>query len=97
MKRVAYVCDTRDVRALPGSRQQGREGMMKLTFWFEFASTYSYPSTVRIGELAAKAGVEIGWKPFLLGPIFKARGWYNSPFSPHPAKEKYMVRAGKPF
>ncbi len=66
--------------------------MKKLTFWFEFASTYSYLSAMRIEELAAQAGVEIVWKPFLLGPIFKAQGWDNSPFNLHPAKGKYMVR-----
>jgi 2-hydroxychromene-2-carboxylate isomerase len=66
--------------------------MTKLTFWFEFASTYSYLSAMRIEELAAKAGVEIAWKPFLLGPIFKAQGWDSSPFNLYPAKGKYMVR-----
>ena len=66
--------------------------MEKLTFWFEFASTYSYLSAMRIEELAAKAGVEIVWKPFLLGPIFKAQGWDTSPFNLYPAKGKYMVR-----
>ena len=58
----------------------------------QFASTYSYLSAMRIEELAAKAGVEIVWKPFLLGPIFKGQGWDTSPFNLYPAKGKYMVR-----
>ena len=66
--------------------------MPKLEFWFEFASTYSYLSAMRIEAAAAAAGVEIVWKPFLLGPIFKARGWATSPFNLDPAKGRYMVR-----
>ena len=27
-----------------------------LDFWFEFASTYSYPAALRIGALAAQRG-----------------------------------------
>jgi 2-hydroxychromene-2-carboxylate isomerase len=50
-------------------------------FWFEFASTYSYPAAMRVGALARDAGVAIRWQPFLLGPIFKAQGWDNSPFN----------------
>ena len=46
-----------------------------LDFWFDFASTYSYLAAGRIGPLAAEAGVEVRFRPFLLGPIFKAQGW----------------------
>ncbi len=64
----------------------------KLEFWFDFASTYSYLSAMRIGALGAKASVEIVWLPFLLGPIFKAQGWDNSPFNLYPVKGQYMWR-----
>lgn len=63
-----------------------------LDFWFEFASTYSYPAAMRIGPLAEKAGVAVRWRPFLLGPIFQAQGWDNSPFNIYPAKGRYMWR-----
>lgn len=66
--------------------------MGRLTFWFEFASTYSYPAAMRIDELGAAADVEIVWRPFLLGPIFKAQGWPDSPFNLYPAKGEYMWR-----
>src|SRR5262249_21390843 len=46
-----------------------------LDFRFEFSSTYSYPATMRIGALAAHAGVGVRLRPFLLGPIFLAQGW----------------------
>ena len=64
----------------------------QLVFWFDFASTYSYLSAMRIEDLARDAGVEIKWMPFLLGPIFQAQGWGNSPFNIYPAKGKYMWR-----
>lgn len=63
-----------------------------LDFWFEFASTYSYPAALRIGALAKAAGVNARWRPFLLGPIFKEQGWDNSPFNIYPAKGRYMWR-----
>src|SRR5882757_8742929 len=63
-----------------------------LDFWFDFGSTYSYPAAMRIGPLAAAAGVAVRFRPFLLGPIFKAQGWETSPFNLYPAKGRYMVR-----
>jgi 2-hydroxychromene-2-carboxylate isomerase len=63
-----------------------------LEFWFEFASTYSYPAAMRIEAAAAAAGVRVVWRPFLLGPIFGAQGWRDSPFNIYPAKGRYMWR-----
>jgi 2-hydroxychromene-2-carboxylate isomerase len=64
----------------------------KLEFWFDFASTYSYLTAMRIEPLAAAAGVDVAWRPFLLGPIFKSQGWMTSPFNLYPAKGRYMIR-----
>ena len=66
--------------------------MEPIEFWFEFASSYSYPAALRIEEVARRAGVPIVWRPFLLGPIFKAQGWNDSPFNIYPAKGHYMWR-----
>jgi 2-hydroxychromene-2-carboxylate isomerase len=63
-----------------------------LEFWYEFASTYSYLAAMRIEALAQAAGVEIRWRPFLLGPIFAAQGWNSSPFNLFPSKGRYMWR-----
>jgi 2-hydroxychromene-2-carboxylate isomerase len=63
-----------------------------LEFWYEFASTYSYLAAMRIEEMAAGADVAIRWRPFLLGPIFAAQGWNNSPFNLYPVKGRYMWR-----
>jgi 2-hydroxychromene-2-carboxylate isomerase len=61
-------------------------------FFFEFASTYSYPAAMRVEDAAAAAGVSLAWRPFLLGPIFAAQGWNDSPFNLYPAKGTYMWR-----
>jgi 2-hydroxychromene-2-carboxylate isomerase len=66
--------------------------MAALEFWYEFGSTYSYPAAMRIEPLAEKAGVGLRWRPFLLGPIFKAYGWNDSPFNIYEVKGRYMWR-----
>jgi 2-hydroxychromene-2-carboxylate isomerase len=63
-----------------------------LDFWFDFASTYSYPAALRIGRLADETGVKVRFRPFLLGPIFKAQGWTTSPFNLFEAKGRHMWR-----
>jgi 2-hydroxychromene-2-carboxylate isomerase len=63
-----------------------------IEFWFEFASTYSYPAAMRIEPLAQQAGVRVVHRPFLLGPIFAAQGWNDSPFNIYEAKGRYMWR-----
>jgi 2-hydroxychromene-2-carboxylate isomerase len=63
-----------------------------LDFWFDFASTYSYLAAMRIEPLAQKAEVRVRFRPFLLGPIFKALGWSTSPFNLYPAKGRHMWR-----
>ena len=47
---------------------------------------------MRIGSLAEAAGVAVRWRPFLLGPIFRAQGWDDSPFNLYPSKGRYMWR-----
>jgi 2-hydroxychromene-2-carboxylate isomerase len=64
----------------------------RLEFWYEFASTYSYLSAMRIEKVAAAAKLAVAWRPFLLGPIFRAQGWNDSPFNVYPAKGRYMWR-----
>ena len=63
-----------------------------LEFWFELASAYSYLAAMRIEARAERAGVTVRWRPFLLGPVFRAQGWNDSPFNIYPAKGRYMWR-----
>ena len=65
---------------------------MELQFWYEFASTYSYLAVMRIDALASAEGIAVRWRPFLLGPIFAAQKWNDSPFNIYPAKGRYMWR-----
>lgn len=66
--------------------------MPEIEFWYDFASTYSYLTAMRIEPLAKAAGVRAAYRPFLLGPIFKAQGLTTSPFAANPVKGQYMAR-----
>jgi 2-hydroxychromene-2-carboxylate isomerase len=67
-------------------------GPEAVEFWFEFASTYSYPASQRVEAAARERGVPLVWRAFLLGPIFRDQGWDDSPFNIYPAKGRYMWR-----
>jgi len=62
----------------------------EIEFWFEFGSNYSYLSVMRIEDAARRLGVRIVWKPFLLGPIFRALGFETSPFMLQKEKGAYV-------
>ena len=62
----------------------------EIEFWFEFGSNYSYLSVMRIEDEAKRRGVRIIWRPFLLGPIFRALGMQASPFVSQKEKGAYV-------
>ncbi|MGH8816082.1 MAG: DsbA family protein, partial [Achromobacter pestifer] len=64
----------------------------RMQMWFDFASPYSYLAIERIDVLARSAGVQVDLNPFLLGPIFQAQGWNDTPFRLFPGKGAYMMR-----
>jgi 2-hydroxychromene-2-carboxylate isomerase len=65
----------------------------RLEFWFDFASSYSYPAAIRIEGAASKVGLDLVWRPFLLGPLFASQqGLKDSPFNLFSAKGAYMWR-----
>jgi len=66
--------------------------MVAVEFWFEFASTYSYPAAMRVERVAAAAKVQVIWRPFLLGPVFGKQGLTDSPFNVYEQKGRYMWR-----
>ena len=72
-----------------------------IEFWFDFASNYSYLTAMRIESLADSLGVEVAWRPFLLGPIFQSFGWESSPFVLQKQKGEYtwkdMARQARKF
>lgn len=64
-----------------------------LEFWYDHASTYSYPVVLKVEAAAAARGLRVAWRPFLLGPIFEALlGFADSPFNRNPARGRYMWR-----
>src|SRR5712672_257830 len=64
-----------------------------LQFWFDFGSTYSYVGAMRVEAECARAGVQVEYKPFLLGPIFtELLGIKDSPFNVQPVRGRYMWR-----
>ena len=65
--------------------------MQRLTFWFEYGSTYTWLSVARIDALAQAYGAQIEWRPFLLSAILKQRGMVEGPFA-EPVKGRYMWR-----
>jgi 2-hydroxychromene-2-carboxylate isomerase len=66
--------------------------MPKMDFWFDYSSTYSYLAASRIEPLAMAAGVQVRWRPFLLGPVFKVQGLNASPAEVYPIKGRYAWR-----
>src|SRR2546428_12369298 len=64
-----------------------------LQFWFDFASTYSYVAAMRVEKKNERAGVQVEYRPFLLGPIFtELLGIKDSPFNVQPVRGRYMWR-----
>lgn len=47
---------------------------------------------MRIDQLCAGTGLQVDWRAFLLGPIFRDIGWNDSPFKIYPIKGRYMWR-----
>lgn len=58
-----------------------------IEFWFDFSSPYGYIASTQIDDLAEENGRKVVWRPFLLGPIFKASG--NQPLIGQPLKGAY--------
>ena len=70
--------------------------MPRMQMWFDFASPYSYLAIERIEDLAREAGVRVELRPFLLGPIFQAQGWNDTPFRLFPGKGAHDARHRAP-
>ncbi len=63
----------------------------KIDFFFNFGSTYSYLTIMRLEDEASKAGVEIRWRPFNVRKLFVEQT--NIPFPKEKvAKVAYMWR-----
>ncbi len=59
-------------------------------YYFEFSSPYGYIASHLVDDLGTRIGREIRWRPFLLGPVFKATG--TAPLVEIPMKGDYSRR-----
>ncbi len=80
------------MRSIVREVELGEAAWPLVEVWFDFASTYSYPAVWRVEDLARRSAVRLAWRPFVLGPIFRKRGWSDSPFNLDPVKGRYMWR-----
>ena len=51
-------------RALSGGGGGAEPPQPELEYWFSTLSTYTYVSTMRIAQQAARRGVRLLWRPF---------------------------------
>lgn len=84
------VCSLAAIRPIASDRGMTTSRNAEIEFWFEFGSNYSYLSVMRIEHEARLHGVDVLWKPFLLGPIFRALGLDPSPFLLQKEKGAYV-------
>ena len=61
-----------------------------IEFFFDVASPYSYLAAARLDALGKSGEVDVVWRPFLLGAVFKATG--NRAPAMVPAKGRYLYR-----
>ncbi|MBR0567584.1 2-hydroxychromene-2-carboxylate isomerase [Azoarcus sp. L1K30] len=71
---------------------ESSNGGVEIEFWFDPASSYSYIAAADLAGIEARCGAMFRYRPFLLGPIFAAQGWNDSPFNLYPGKGAYMWR-----
>lgn len=62
----------------------------EIELFFDIGSSYSYLAATQMEALAARTGVPVRWRPFLLGGVFKATG--NDMPARLPAKAKWMLQ-----
>ena len=61
-----------------------------IDYYFEFSSPYGYIASHLVDAMGTRVGREVRWRPFLLGPIFKATG--TAPLVEIPMKGDYSRR-----
>jgi 2-hydroxychromene-2-carboxylate isomerase len=64
--------------------------MATIEFFWEPGSPYTYLAATQIGRLARETGVDLEWKPFLLGKVFQERKMTLP--AAIPAKAQYMFK-----
>ena len=60
-----------------------------IDFYFDFSSPYGYLAAQAIDDLGARHGIDVAWRPFLLGAVFKITG--ARPLPQTPMKDVYLA------
>jgi 2-hydroxychromene-2-carboxylate isomerase len=76
------------------NRRRRDEMARLLDFYFDCSSPWTYLGFHAVQPLAAELGVEIAWKPILVGGVFNAvnQTVYDSRAKPNPLKQAYMLK-----
>jgi 2-hydroxychromene-2-carboxylate isomerase len=65
----------------------------RIDFWFDLSSPYAYLGSTQVEALAAAAGAQLTWRPFLLGALFRDLGTADVPMLAAPeAKRRHLSR-----
>lgn len=73
-----------------GTSTQSSDLLPAIEFWFEFGSSYSYLSVMRIEDSARQRRVRVVWRPFALEAIFRVLGMGGSPLILQKEKANYV-------
>ena len=67
---------------------------VKFEFFYDISSPWTYLAFTRVEDVAARCGVEIDFKPILVGGVFNAvnETVYEARSNPHPVKGRYYVK-----
>ena len=68
--------------------------MIHFEFYFDISSPWTYLAFSRVENIAEKCGVDIDWKPILVGGVFNSvnETVYEQRANPHPVKGRYYVK-----
>ncbi|MEM7190771.1 MAG: 2-hydroxychromene-2-carboxylate isomerase [Pseudomonadota bacterium] len=71
--------------------------MARIDFWFDLSSPWTYLAFHNIQPIAAEAGAEIAWRPFLVGGVFNAvnPSVYAGREDPNGPKMRHMLKSLK--
>ena len=62
---------------------------LRLEFFFDYGSPYSYLADTQLGDLCTRTRTELVYRPMLLGGVFKATGNRSPAAEPVEAKRRY--------
>ncbi len=68
--------------------------MTQFEFFFDISSPWTYLAFSQVEGVAERCGVEIEWKPILVGGVFNAvnESVYEQRANPHPVKGRYYLK-----